>query len=179
MKKETKTRIKFEDGKEISIELFDFDFRKLKLFLEKNAGLKYGKGDFYAQTIGIWEAWRVGHFPDHKLFHEFLFNAMLMISHSIAEKIGGYIAIYESGNDSEFLIYVPDSKRDYVILMEEITKNIFERQYDLSNCIVHVEIIGAKITLNKLQEQLMAAVNSEDYELATKLRDKINTKTKK
>ncbi len=174
----TKTIIEFEDGTRRNIDLFSVNYKNVKKFLEQQSGLKYGVGDFYPQTIGLISAWTACHSPNDTMADEFLGASQLIIAHGLAEKIGGYTAFTDDDNH-ELLVYSPNKKGHFVIMIEEMFTDILNGKYDYSEHIKNVKPSGGKITLDSLRTQLQKAVMEERYELAAILRDKITKKKTK
>lgn len=173
MKKET-TRLKFEGDRVMTIVRCYFDYQKIKTFLEKHTGLIYGKGNFYSQTVGVLEAWKSCHSPEHELSLRVTCYAKYFIAYSMAKEKNGYTA-YSEGSEKELVVYVPSKEGDYFIDIDELFENLLAGEYDYDNSIWSVEKVANEITLVELEEELVDAVNSENYELAATLRDQINS----
>ena len=173
-KAEPEVRIKFDDGTTRKIILTQVNEKPQK-FLEKKTGLIYGHGDFYAQTIGILYSWICLHGPDDKFSQEVVEAAEMVIMRGLSEKTGGYAAIDDE--NGEFLVYVPSSKGEYVILISKLMDKIIrEGEFSYADEVLRVTKVGKKISADELREQLKAALEVENYELAAKLRDRLKGK---
>jgi len=169
------TKIKFEDGTIKTIKMVVLDVSLPKNFLEEKTGLIYGRGDFYSQTIGILEAWKCCHSPDHEDTSDIIETASFIIAHGLEEKTGGYTVVTDD-NVNELLVYVPNEKSPFIIAIDEMMPEILAGNYDYSSFIKSVKIVSGKPSVNDLREQLREAIDREDYELCAKLRNKISKK---
>lgn len=175
-KQEPEVRIKFADGSTRKIILTEVN-EKPQEFLEKKTGLIYGQGDFYSQTIGILYSWICKHGPDDKFSQEVVAAAEMVIMRGLSEMTGGYAALDDE--NEEFLVYVPSSKGDYVILISKLMDKIIkEGEFSYVDEVLSVTKVGKKISVDELREQLKAALEVENYELAAKLRDRLKKKKK-
>ena len=171
------TKIKLEDGTVIPLQIVNLKTNKIKKFLEKHTGLRYGKGDYFAQTISMLETWKYAHGPDHELTEAVMSAAILVIGTGIAERTGGY-TVFSENETKDFLVFVPHPEGAHAFMMNDILEKILDGDYDYTENIVPVKIVGNKISLDDMRQELKEAQNKENYELAAILRDKINRKEK-
>lgn len=169
------TKIEFGNGTIKKIKMVVVDVSLPKKFLEERTGLIYGNGDFYAQTIGMLEAWKCSHSPDHQEANDIIAAAAVIIAHGLEEKTGGYTVVTDD-EKNELLVYVPSSKESFIIAIDEMMPEILQHNYDYSSFIKSVRIVSGKQSVNDMREQLREAIAKEDYELCTKLRNKISKK---
>jgi hypothetical protein len=173
-----KTKIKFSNGDIVEIKDIELKIAKLKQYLQKRTGLIYGKGDPYTQTIGVIAAWTAIHSPEHKDSDDFMEAAVLVMLNGLAEKTGGFL-VYAAKLEEAF-VYVPAPSQNFVVRIQAgFYEMLSKNHWDYSNYIELVTTIGNKVTVDELREQLKIAIEKENYELAAKLRDKINMRNKK
>lgn len=176
--KAPKTKIKLE-GEIRELELYIVDIDKVKTVLEEKTGLIYADGNFYSQTIGQLEAWKCNHSPDDPETSDVVLAATFVIAHGLAEMTGGYTAVTKD-DDELVLVYTPNEKSPFVITIEPMMDEVLAGNYNYSEFVKGIEIIGTKValdvTLDSLRMQLKDAIEAEDYELCAKLRDKITKK---
>jgi hypothetical protein len=171
-KKQPQVRIKFEDGTIRKINFIEINDEAQK-FLEEKTGLLYGRGDFYAQTIGVLYSWICKNGPDDEFSDEVLEAAELVILRGLSEMTGGYAAVDEE--NMELLVYSPDSQGHFVILTSNLIEKIIkDGEFSYANEIFSVNTMGKKVTVDELREELKVALKDENYELAAKLRDKLS-----
>lgn len=170
-KKDSEVKIKFEDGRIRKIGFVEIN-EKPRQFLEQKTGLIYGRGDFYSQTVGVLYSWICKHGPDDMFSGDVLAAAEVVILRGLAEMTGGYVAVDK--DNEEMMVYVPEAGAHYVIMTSTLMDKIINGEWSYADEIFKVETMGKKLSVDELRAQLKAALESEDYELAAKLRDKLN-----
>jgi hypothetical protein len=175
-KVQTELRIKFKDGEIRKIGLLGVNDGP-RIFLEKETGLTCGPGDLYAQAVGLIFCWISNHGPDDESADSFRAAAMLLMAQALSEKYAGYMA--EDTEHCEFLVYVPTTDGHLVIMINKLLNKILQDgDWSFTEEMFEVTILGKKLSTDELRGQLKSAIDEENYELAAKLRDKLNKRKK-
>ena len=113
-------------------------------------------------------------------FHEGVFYAKL-----ICDKDGSYTEIDSRTSDAIAVgvrfnapIYALDQVMEEAAGIDEDLEPEFSQELNLEDDQEELEEVQADVSLEELHNQLEVAINNEDYELASKIRDLINNRSK-
>jgi bifunctional DNase/RNase len=113
-------------------------------------------------------------------FHEGVFYAKL-----ICDKDGSYTEIDSRTSDAIAVgvrfnapIYALDQVMEEAAGIDEDLEPEFSQELNLEDDQEELEEVQADVSLEELHNQLEEAINNEDYELASKIRDLINNRSK-
>jgi UvrB/uvrC motif len=173
-----KAKIKFSNGEVQTILPLQCDISKIKKELEKKTGLIFGYGHLYYQTVGMLYAYMSFRTLEFTGSDEVIANVMYAMAYGLAENEGGIICYVE--NTSELLVYIPHvSGYHYIIRFQNKFVEMLEtHNWIYVKAIELVETIEGMFPIEDLNLQLKKALETEDFELAAKLRDEISKKDK-
>jgi len=105
--------VKFSKREAITFKLATFDVGKAKKVLHERTGLKFGKGNYIVQAVGILNAWMCCHTREDENSNEVVTLCVGMAAQQHIKDYGGSFALNE--DRSEAFVYVKDPDGDYII----------------------------------------------------------------
>jgi hypothetical protein len=176
--KKSKFRIVFENGETKTIVPIRANMRVLKKTFKEHTGISYNFNEeyFFTQIENALLNWLDTHGLYHPAATELIHTAAVIIATEQQRQNGGFIAFVEEDFEC-LLVILPRNYQDYVWRISKmLDRTISGKEADnekLITCITVLEDEIIKPTINSLEKELSIAVDTENYELAAKLRDKI------
>ena len=178
--KKNRIRIKFDDGEIKTIRPVKANLRVLKKEFRQYTGVNCDliTVSYDDQLIKALLKW----LDKHGLYHPEARNLIVTVEGLIAseERIGreGFIAFAEEDHEC-LLVITPANDREYVWRISKmINDRIRGKRINFDKRIVVVTFLDDEIkeeNITDLRQQLGIAIDTEKYELAAKLRDKISS----
>jgi hypothetical protein len=168
-------KLEFENGEHKTINVLSLNMDKIRQDLEDLSGLRFGSGDYLSQAFGMAQTWMLKHSLKEEHSEKAMYVALFVAAGHFQDEFGGLIVATE--DDSKVLLYVPCKEGDYVVNVDDFFHSIlFDMDFDYDNNMV----MPVKTIRNKkdLHAELNKALQCENYEYASKLRDKIKKEKK-
>jgi hypothetical protein len=176
-----KFKIKFKDGRVRTLIAIDPNEKEIRDFFQSYTKIDYDSdGWIYLLVVQALKKWLNINGFNHPAASELISVAELIVASAEAIQWDGFVAITEEEN--ECLVVCINNDCHYVQLISKMIYNdIVGRRISINKLIVNIKCLNLRNgdNLEDLTYWLNRALETEDYEQAVELRDKINILGKK